>query len=366
MNDDRILHLIHTPRHSGAEIVVRELCLIHQGQGLHTAIASFNPSEDGFLDSVRHLEKSGVGIFFPKARLSGLDRIRFFRSTYDGFMPNLIYGHSVLPALYGRLALIPNSQKRRFISVLHSATNDDYADLKLWVSELLVARQSDRIFAVSNKGAQSYQRRIPYHKPVEVVPNGSDLTRIREAALQRDRNREQLGLRPTQRLILQIGRLSPVKQQMLSLEALTPMLQSSGNVQLWFAGLTESAPYEAALSASIASANLQDRVKVLGSREDVPALLSAADVYIMPSLEEAHSVALIEALASGVAIVASNIDQFLYAESMPGVLLTAPSGKEKFAQCIESLLGADSRFNRDLKNLDIRDVANIYSSFLKR
>jgi glycosyltransferase involved in cell wall biosynthesis len=366
MADHRILHLIHTPRHSGAETVVRELCLIHQEQGIKTAIASLNPSDDRFSSSLRHLQDRGVMLFLPQQALKGLERIRFYRDAYRAFSPGLIYGHSVLPSLYGRLALSAFPDRARFISVLHSANNDDYSDPMLWAAELLLARRADRVFAVSEQGAQSYRRRVPYHRPIQVVPNGSDLGRIREAASLSSIHRAEYGIRPQQRLIIQIGRLSPVKQQAFSLDALTPLLKADENVQLWFVGLAESAAYASTLVERIDAANLAGQVKLLGSREDVPALLSAADVFIMPSLQEAHCVALIEALSSGVAVVASEIEQFSYASSMPGVKLVPPLAKEQLAAAVVDFLNNGGRFQRNLANLDIRDVAKTYGSFLER
>jgi glycosyltransferase involved in cell wall biosynthesis len=365
-NGERILHLVHTPRHSGAETIVRELCLIHQRQGIATAIASFNPSEASFANSVQRLTGSGVRLFFPDRHLAAMQRVRFYQSAYREFIPSLIYGHSVLPALYGRLALFSsNVPDRKFIPVLHSATNDDYSELKLWASELLLARLANRVFAVSAEGARSYTKRIPHHKPVRVVANGSDLSQIRSASVDRDRHREAMGLALSQRMILQVGRLSPVKQQLLSFKALIPLLNASKHIQLWFAGLTEDSAYEFELRNSIESAGLQSQVKVLGSREDVMALLAAADVFIMPSLAESQGVALIEALASGAPVVASNISQFEYAASMPGVLLVRPTDEAALRTAVTSLLNDSRRFQRELNNLDIRDVADIYSSYLR-
>ncbi|MFP3534130.1 glycosyltransferase, partial [Burkholderia sp. SIMBA_042] len=87
------------------------------------------------------------------------------------------------------------------------------------------------------------------------------------------------------------------------------------SVELWLAGLTEDPSYGDALQRLVEQHGLSGKVRFLGSRPDIPALLSAADVYVMPSQREAHSVAMIEALANGVPIVASTIPVFEFAGS---------------------------------------------------
>jgi glycosyltransferase involved in cell wall biosynthesis len=90
-------------------------------------------------------------------------------------------------------------------------------------------------------------------------------------------------------------------------------------------GLTEDADYEAKLRKLIADSGLSAQVELLGSRTDVPELLAASDLYLMPSTREVHSVAMIEALASGTPVIASDIATFRYAESLPGVTLAGTS-----------------------------------------
>jgi hypothetical protein len=168
---------VHTPRHSGAETLVRELCIIHQARGIDTAITSFSPSDPDFLLSIAHLQTAGVQLFLPERTLAGVDRIRAFRRVYRDFRPQLVYGHSVLPSLYGRLALPLFGNQPRFVSVLHSATNDDYEEANLWGAELLLARRNHRVFAVSEEGASNYRKRIPY-APMEHLRRGDDWTNL--------------------------------------------------------------------------------------------------------------------------------------------------------------------------------------------
>ena len=362
----RLLHLVHTPRHSGAETLVRELCIIHQARGIDTAITSFSPSDPDFLLSIAHLQTAGVQLFLPERTLAGVDRIRAFRRVYRDFRPQLVYGHSVLPSLYGRLALPLFGNQPRFVSVLHSATNDDYEEANLWGAELLLARRNHRVFAVSEEGASNYRKRIPYAPQVDVVPNGTNIGGIREAAARRDVIRGAFNLQPHTRIILQVGRISSTKQQLHALEALTPLLKERNQIKLWFAGLVQDEFYAQAIRAKIAESDLAEQVAMLGSREDIPDLLSAADLYIMPSLMEAHSVAMIEALASGIAVAASDIPTLRFSSTYKGVILHPAADKHAMAKAAEALLVNQKRFARNLAEFDISVTADKYASGLSK
>ena len=133
-------------------------------------------------------------------------------------------------------------------------------------------------------------------------------------------------------------------------------------MELWFAGLVEDSDYEQSIKGLVRQLELTERVKFLGSRADVPELLAAADLYIMPSLQEAHSVAVLEALASGIPILASDIESFHFAAAFDGVQLVGSKDTSSFAAHAGLLLSSMSRYPRELGGYDIRSTASAYAN----
>ena len=89
----------------------------------------------------------------------------------------------------------------------------------------------------------------------------------------------------------------------------------------------------------MAALELNDQVVLLGSRDDVPRLLSAGDVLLLPSLNEAIPLTLIEAMATGLPCVASGVGGVpeVVANDESG-FLAEPGSDRRFADCIESLI----------------------------
>lgn len=302
-----------------------------------------------------------MALFVPERQKVKLARISHFSHAYRSFGPNVIFAHSVLPALYGRLVF---ARQSKFVSVLHSASEDDYEQLAFRVTESLLTYRTDAIIAVSELGAKNYRRRFPNGARPIIIQNGIDLRPFVGVRHMREACRRELGMSGRTRLILQIGRLSEVKGQFFTLGALSSLLHAEDDVCLWFAGLVEDLEYADALAEAIMSANLSNQVKVLGSRDDVPQLLACADVYVMPSLQEAHSIAMIEALASGIPIVASTIPNFEFAARLPAVSLVKPNDVSAFQQAVRAAL-AMPRAERDLGAFDISRTAQQYLDLAK-
>jgi glycosyltransferase involved in cell wall biosynthesis len=137
-----------------------------------------------------------------------------------------------------------------------------------------------------------------------------------------------------------------------------PLFQADASIHLWFAGLSEDENYTNQLRVAIKEAGLSDRAIMLGSRNDVPALLAAADVFLMPSLEEAQGMAMLEALASGVPIVASDIPAFRFAAILPSVTLVQPDEASLRLGIVSAIHQARAR--RDLQEYDIALTAERY------
>lgn len=356
----RLMHLVHTPRHSGAEVLVRDLCLRHAADGHACAVAAFAPSAEAFKPELDKLTAAGVTLDIPDAVLGGADRAWRYAAAIRAFKPDVIFGHSALPAIYGRLAVLLAGSKAKFISILHSGT-DDYADRKLRWGERLLQARTDQIIAVSQSAADSYLRRLKVSPPMRIVLNGVDLDRFYAARERRGEIRQALDLSDMDRLLLQVGRLAPVKQQRFTLEAVTPLLREDPSLKLWFAGIVEDADYAAAFEADVARAGLGDRIRFLGPRLDVPDLLSAADVYLMPSLSEAHSIAFLEAMASGPPMVASEIESFAFAKGIEGISLidlSSPDAAAKFANAVRE---AGGRYIHAMDAYDLKATAEQYA-----
>lgn len=350
----RLLHLIHTPRHSGAEILVCELCRLHRDWGHACAVASFAPPEREFRAALDGLERAGTALFLPDRPRRKLGRILQFRAAVGRFRPDVVFGHSALPSLYGRFAVGSGAGRAGFVSVLHSAAND-YAAPLFWAAERLTRSRLDHVVAVSAPLADAYRGCFGSAVPVGVVVNGVDIARFARA--DRGAARRAFGLGDATRLVLQVGRLCALKNQRLSLEALRPLLAAE-KTELWFAGLTEEPGTEADLRRMAAEGGLGRAVRFLGSRADIPELLAAADLFLMPSRHEAQGIALLEALASGVPTLASEIPIFGFARAMPSVRLCAENAAA-WTEAARDMLTAP-RAVRDLDAFSIESTARAY------
>jgi glycosyltransferase involved in cell wall biosynthesis len=135
-------------------------------------------------------------------------------------------------------------------------------------------------------------------------------------------------------LALALGRLHPNKGFDLLLEALAETLQ----VRLWIAGDGTLRPQLERLATRL---GITDRVRFLGWREDVPALLARADLLICPSLHEPLGNVVIEAWSAGLPVVATASDgpAGLITDGDSGILVPLPSagggGPKALAQAIE-------------------------------
>jgi glycosyltransferase involved in cell wall biosynthesis len=133
---------------------------------------------------------------------------------------------------------------------------------------------------------------------------------LETASAARSDVRRELGCGDGDVVILQVSRLEPWKGQEITVRALGRLRDVDGWV-LWLAGGPQrpaEIAYEKALRGLAANLGIDDRVKFLGQRDDVPRLLAAADIYCQPNVEpEPFGLSYIEALAAGLPVIASNL-----------------------------------------------------------
>ena len=154
-----------------------------------------------------------------------------------------------------------------------------------------MVRQLDRVICVSREAALSYvDSGIPEER-VRVVRNG-----IEPLFAQPDR----LGLPGDARLVIGVGRLTEQKGFDLLLDA-------AAELRTTHFYLVGEGPLASTLQAGIEGRGLGERVRLLGRREDVPALLAGANVLAMPSRFEGLPIAALEAMSLGKPVVGTRV-----------------------------------------------------------
>jgi glycosyltransferase involved in cell wall biosynthesis len=119
----------------------------------------------------------------------------------------------------------------------------------------------------------------------------------------REAQRAQLNLDPEACVLLVVGRIEPVKGQILLAEAVARCAEEGLFCQVLLAGQVGDPIYAARLEHRLAAFGLTKNFRLLGARSDIPDLLAAADLFVQPSLFEGLSLAAVEALQAGVPAV---------------------------------------------------------------
>ena len=169
----------------------------------------------------------------------------------------------------------------------------------------LLARATDKLFAVCRDSAERFAGlcAIPPTR-FDVLYNGVDCARF-APVVDRLGLRRRLGLADDELVILTVASLMPVKGHALLLEAAARALSTTDR-KLRFLWLGEGAE-RALLERRVIELGLGKRVRMPGGSDRVPQYLAAADLFVLPSHLEGMSNAILEAMASGLPVVAQAV-----------------------------------------------------------
>ncbi|MFH0945543.1 MAG: glycosyltransferase family 4 protein [Planctomycetota bacterium] len=201
---------------------------------------------------------------------------------------------------------------------------------------LATAGRVSGVIAVSDRVHDALVEQLgPMRGRITTIANGVDVSRFAGGGDRRALIRE-LGLAADAELILTVGRLTEQKGHCHLLEAMRSIVAARPAAQLLLVG---EGGLREKLEQQTGRYGLSDHVRFLGEREDVPFLLASVDLFVLPSLWEGLSIALLEAMASSTPIVAtavSGTDQAMVAGETG---LVVPGGDcAALAAAIESLL----------------------------
>jgi len=174
-----------------------------------------------------------------------------------------------------------------------------------------------------------------------VVPNGIT---IRTTRHKRAPTRAQLGLSNTVPVVLTVARLTEQKGHSTLIDAVPRVLERMPECRFLLVG---TGPLENAIRAAVLRHGIETSVSFLGYREDVPHLMAAADLLVLPSRFEGLPLVVLEAMAAGLPVIATRVcgtDQAIV-NRVTGVLIP-PDDPVDLAKAITELLSCAAERKR--------------------
>ncbi len=277
-----------------------------------------------FLEAIDNVAEFDVGGSFftlqaQRARIALARHLRAHRAAI---------AHSF--DFYSNLMLIPTARLAGVPVVIGSQRQlgDLLPPLQSGV-QAAVFRLCDRVLCNSRAAAKRLlDRGLPQRKLV-VIPNGLPDEAFAETApaLPQSTGVLRVGL---------VGRMSHCKNHPCFLRVAARLAPKFPMLEFLLVG---DGPLRPALERMAEGLGLGHRVRFLGERHDIPAVLAAMDISVVPSLSESLSNVILESMAAGVPVVASRVggNAELISDGETG-LLVPPDNEDKFVEAVESLL----------------------------
>ncbi|GAB3443926.1 glycosyltransferase [Actinophytocola sediminis] len=313
----RVLQVISEMGSGGAETLAAGMALAGESVGWVSAVAS------GGGHRADTLRARGVPVFpvpVARRRATGVLRAGWAtRAAVRRFLPNVVLAHNVSASVVARLAVA--EYRIPVVTVFHGVTRADYP-----AAARILRHTSRTVVAVADSAADGL-RAAGLAGPV-TVPNAVFPW---PPALDRTAARAALGLDDRVPVALCAARLEPQKRHDVLLSAWTKV---DGAILL----LAGDGSLRTALTARCAELGLSHRVRFLGPRDDVPDLLAAADLSVLTSDWEGMPIAVLESMAAGTPVVASDVDGTRAALAGGGGLLVPPGDPTATAAAVRALL----------------------------
>ena len=387
----KILFYNHTGQVSGAERVLLMtlagldssidpvvLCpadgqLIHMINDVRIKIAGMDPLAARFTWRPDRM----IRYFASFARV-----IRMARAAVVRERPDLIHANSIRAGLVMSAATVGLGMP----IVWHAHDLLPRHPLSTAIRLFALASRRNRIIAVSQAVSDRFRgvllRRFPRRAPVTTIHNAVDPECFQPDLKSRHELRLALGIKESQLLVGTVGQLTPRKGQLEVIEAFTEVAREIPDAVLLIVGqpiFNRDAEYAACLVRAAHASNVPDQIRLLGPREDVPALMRAFDLLVVNSRSEPFGLTIVEAMVSGTPVLATAVDGIpdIIRHGENGWLVSARD-QQSLTQAMLMLLDNDNLREQLSRNgyreaIDrfsveryIRDIESLYSQTFRR
>jgi len=323
-----IPHIEYLSQHGYTADVVCSYAEGYQKEGYHEKIRQLLPKESEFF--AVSLERNPYSL----SNISGLKELKGIlnKKKYD-----IIWTNEPVMGVITRLAAIKSRKNgTKVFYLVHGYHFFKGAPKKNWIYypiEKIMSHFCDAMGMINWEDYYFTKKHIPKVPVYHIDGIGLDTGKFKKD-IDRQKKREELGFSDKEILILSVGELQKRKNHEPVLRAVAKI--DNPNIRYLICGWGELREHLLSLAKEL---NIADRFILYGHRYDIPEILKAADIFIHPSQREGLGIAAIEAMASGLPIITSNV-QGLPDFSVNGKtgFTVAPMDVDGYKRAIEYLI----------------------------
>lgn len=364
-----ILHVVDSLEFGGLERVVTDLAIEQKRRGDHVAVFSLQATQ-GLMPV---LQDAGIEVVVGNKQGTADFRVLYqLRKLVRRRQINIVHAHNFVPSYYSAVATVAMLKRPVQVVTCHDMgfrlSNQRLRRLFQW--------SLHRTAGVAMVGQLVHDRYVKdgfvaAHDTVTVL-NGIPVERFAASSARRAEARTRLGVAADELVIGTSGRLVELKNQRLLIELMPELRHRFPNLRLILMG---GGPLFEELQALAVRLGVADCVSILGHRSDVADLILGLDVFVLPSRTEGLSIALLEACAATLPVVATDVggNPEIIVDGVTGLLVSADDKPATAAALIRLL--ADSELRQRLalaacnwvrEHASVESLAATYDDFYRR
>ncbi len=343
----KLMHVISSLNIGGAEKLLLDLCGLQIKDG-HTVHVHVLKKTESFLE-ISFL-KLNCSVSFGKGHHYSLLQLIELQKQIELFRPDVVHAHLTPAQIWCSLTRTAN-----LVTTEHSTHNRR----RHWIFkpfDLLLYSRFKKIVCITEATKSSLTSWIPnLNAKTIVIHNGIDLSRFSENRQSREKSA----------ILMMVGRFEFEKDQDTIIKALVHL----ENLKFFLVG---DGYRRIQLQNLVKLHNVEDRVHFLGIKDNIPELLQMADIYIHSAHWEGFGLAVVEAMASGLPVIVSDIPGLRDVVGDAGILFES-GNVEQLVKCIRQLTDNEElRYMKSARSISqaskfsIENTANEYNFFYNR
>lgn len=326
-----VLQVVWSLSAGGSERYATSLAIGLNQHGYQPMVVAFEGG--GTFEATLRSERVGVTVLESETGIS-VKKIWRLYQEFRRAKPRVIHTHHFAPLLHS----LPGAMLSggRLIHTEHGLSI--YKASRYRLALRIMSWFCDAVVVVGDDAAKFMSEKVGIsRRKLRVIPGGVDLT---PCAISREEARRRLGLPLDERVAVTVARLSPEKNLLMLIRAFA-RTHGKLNAHLLIVG---DGHERAVLEAEVANLGLGAAVTLLGVRSDIAEILAASDVFLLSSKREALPLAVLEAMAAALPVVATKVgDLAMIVKGGETGLLVPPGDECEFANAVFELLSDTSR-----------------------